>query len=694
MDLTFAPLLPLTAIYAALAAVIALMVLGYLTRMRATTLRAAAGFLLVAAIANPTISREERSPLTTIVPIVVDRSQSQLTQDRTGQTEAALETLEARLAEDPMLEPRIVDVTTADENGRAETLAFRALADAVRDVPPSRMGAAFFITDGQIHDIPDNAAALPADIPVNALVTGTAQEYDRRIEIDEAPRFGLVGESLPVEFTVVDDGPVDAAEGGAGPAMVTARLNGAVVAEMQVTPNVSTRYVFDIENGGENILELSVDPVAGELTEVNNRAVQIVEGIRENLRVLLVSGSPHSGERTWRNLLKSDPSVDLVHFTILRPPEKQDGTPINELSLIAFPTRELFIDKIDDFDLIIFDRYQNRGVLPLLYYDNIAQYVLNGGALLVAAGPEIAGPESIATTPLSVVLPAIPTGDLSEGGFYPEISSTGEMHPVTRDLPGGAEDPPAWGRWFRSIPVGNARGETVLTADGAPLLVLSREGQGRIAEFLSDQGWLWARGFEGGGPYVPLYRRIAHWLMQEPALEEEALTATSDGETLEITRQTMGDAPREATVSTPSGQALTVTLEEQEPGLFRGTAPVSEMGLFSIQNGDLQRLINIGDPDAPEFKAMISTTESLAPLAGESFGLVQRIADGMPLVRVTSGPLRPGNDSFMPIVATSDTRLESIRSLPLFNGLLGLAALLALISATWWREGKSGALGD
>ena len=688
MALTFTPLLPLWAIYAALALVLALMAAGYLTRMRVTTLRAAAGLLLVTALANPTISREERSALTTIVPIVVDRSQSQLTGERQSQTEEALAALQSRLADDPMVEPRVVDVATADENGRAETLAFQALSEAVRDVPPSRLGAAFLITDGQIHDLPEDAGGLPGAMPLNALVTGTDSEYDRRIEINEAPRFGLVGDSLPVEFTVVDDGPVD--EHTSGPAKVTARINGEVAAEMLVGTNLPTRYVFDIDNGGENILELSVAPVDGELTTINNRAVQIVEGIRENLRVLLVSGSPHSGERTWRNLLKSDASVDLVHFTILRPPEKQDGTPINELSLIAFPTRELFVDKIDDFDLIIFDRYQNRGVLPLLYYDNIAQYVLNGGALLVAAGPEIAGPESIADTPLSAVLPAIPTGDLSEGGYYPEISETGERHPVTRDLPGSGSEPPAWGRWFRSIPVGPPRGETVMTAaDGAPLLVLSREGEGRVAEFLSDQGWLWARGFEGGGPYVPLYRRIAHWLMKEPALEEETLSAAVDGETLTITRQTMEDGAPDATVTTPSGQTITVPLTEAEPGLYRGETLVDEMGLFTIENGDLQRLVNIGDPDAPEFKGMISTTDTLAPLSAETGGLTQRIADGIPPIRLVSGPVRPGNDSYMPIVETADTRLESIRSLPLFNGLLGLAALLALISATWWREGRS-----
>jgi hypothetical protein len=239
--------------------------------------------------------------------------------------------------------------------------------------------------------------------------------------------------------------------------------------------------------------------------------------------VLLVSGEPHAGERAWRNLLKSDAAVDLVHFTILRPPEKQDGTPISELSLIAFPTRELFVEKIDEFDLIIFDRYQNRGVLPVLYYDYIARYVEEGGALLVAAGPELAGAESIAETPLAPALPALPTGDVTLSGYYPRLSDDGRRHPVTRDLPGGGIEPPGWGRWFRTVGVRDTTGDEVMRgADGQPLLVLNRYGEGRVAMLLSDHGWLWARGFEGGGPHVALYRRIAHWLMQEPSLEEEA----------------------------------------------------------------------------------------------------------------------------------------------------------------------------
>ena len=176
-----------------------------------------------------------------------------------------------------------------------------------------------------------------------------------------------------------------------------------------------------------------------------------IDGVRDKLRVLLVSGEPHAGERTWRNLLKSDASVDLVHFTILRPPEKQDGTPINELSLIAFPTRELFQQKISEFQLIIFDRYARQGVLPMIYFDNIAKYVHDGGAVMIAAGPDYATPGSIWHTPLDVVLPAEPSGDVTEQPFCARLTQAGERHPVTRGLQGSDSNPPHWSQWFRVV---------------------------------------------------------------------------------------------------------------------------------------------------------------------------------------------------------------------------------------------------
>ena len=164
------------------------------------------------------------------------------------------------------------------------------------------------------------------------------------------------------------------------------------------------------------MIELEVAPVENELAADSNRAVVNIEGVRDKLRVLLVSGKPHPGERMWRNLLKSDANVDLVHFTILRPPEKgSDGTPINELSLIAFPVADLFGRRIKDFDLIIFDRYAQQSILPYVYLENIANYVRDGGALLMAEGPEFSTPDGLYYSPLGAISPAEPSGDDVEG---------------------------------------------------------------------------------------------------------------------------------------------------------------------------------------------------------------------------------------------------------------------------------------
>ncbi len=279
-----------------------------------------------------------------------------------------------------------------------------------------------------------------------------------------------------------------------------------------------------------------------------------IDGVRDKLRVLLVSGEPHAGERTWRNLLKSDASVDLVHFTILRPPEKQDGTPINELSLIAFPTRELFQQKINEFQLIIFDRYARQGVLPIIYFDNITRYVRDGGAVLVAAGPDYASPTSIWRTPLDAILPAEPTGNVTEKSFYASLTDLGKRHPVTRDLEGANTSPPHWSHWFRVVDTKDPTGTTVMQGpDNKPLLVLQREGEGRVALLLSDHIWLWARGFEGGGPHLDLLRRLSHWLMKQPELEEEALKLVVSGHQLLVRRQTMADDVSDVTLTTPSG---------------------------------------------------------------------------------------------------------------------------------------------
>ena len=437
-----------------------------------------------------------------------------------------------------------------------------------------------------------------------------------------APRFGIVDHAQAITFRVEDQGS------SGGSAQVTVRRDGETIETRNVAVGQPVQLDIHIPHAGPNIVEIEASPLQGELTAVNNRAVVSIDGVRDKLRVLLVSGEPHAGERTWRNLLKSDASVDLVHFTILRPPEKQDGTPINELSLIAFPTRELFQQKIDEFQLIIFDRYARQGVLPIIYFDNIARYVRKGGAVLVAAGPDYASSTSLWRTPLEVILPAEPSGQVTETPFRAQLSTVGKRHPVTRDLEGAASDPPRWSRWFRVVDTRKAEGATVMqAADDKPLLVLAREGEGRIALLLSDHIWLWARGYEGGGPHLDLLRRLSHWLMKQPELEEEALRLSSHGRELSIERQSMADTIGEVTVTAPSGGTTTLTLQSAQPGLWRGSMPAGELGLWRATDGKLTTLVNIGPANPREFTEVTSTTEVLAPLADATGGDARRLTE-------------------------------------------------------------------
>jgi hypothetical protein len=420
--------------------------------------------------------------------------------------------------------------------------------------------------------------------------------------------------------------------------------------------------------------------------------------VRDKLRVLLVSGEPHAGERTWRNLLKSDPNVDLVHFTILRPPEKQDGTPINELSLIAFPTRELFTNhptgKLDDFQLIIFDRYARQGVLPIVYFENIARYVRDGGAVLVAAGPDYASQTSIWRTPLNQILPAEPTGNLTEAPFYAQLTDAGRRHPVTRGLEGGADNPPHWSRWFRLVDTRSQTGTAVMKGpDDKPLLLLSREGKGRVAMLLSDHIWLWARGYEGGGPQVDLLRRLSHWLMQQPDLEEEALRLVVHGKDLTVERQTMADSVDPVTVTSPTGATRTLTLEAAEPGLWHSTIQANELGLWRATDGKLTALVNVGPANPREFAEVTSTTDVLGPIANATGGDARRIADArgtldMPrILPVRSSDTYKGDD-WLGVKMRDASVVRGIGVLPVFAGLLGLLLLIGSLAATWAREGR------
>ena len=663
-SLAVEPLLPLWLIVAAGVLAVAFILPGLLRGMRGAWLRAAAALVLFLALLDPVALREDRAPRPTVGALVGDESASQSLDGRDQMTAAVRAALEKRLAEFRGIEVRTIEAGGNGGPAVDGTMLFGALATALSDVPPERLGAVVMLSDGQVHDVPASREAFGNPAPLHVLLSGHDGERDRRLVIDAAPRFGIVGEPQTIKYRVLDDGA-----GAGAQVRVTVTRDGNPLSTEIVTAGTPAELIVDIAHGGPNILEFEAEPLSGELTDINNRAVASIEGIRENLRVLLVSGEPHAGERTWRNLLKSDAAVDLVHFTILRPPEKQDGTPINQLSLI-------------------------------LYFDNIARYVRDGGAVLIAAGPDYASDGSLWDTPLSPILPAAPTGKVTEEPFYARTTDVGAKHPVTRDLPGSDSDPPRWGRWFRLVDVDKPEGSVVMNGPGdRPLLVLGREGEGRVALLLSDHAWLWARGFEGGGPHVDLLRRLAHWLMKEPDLEEEALRARASGTELTIERQTMGDDNPPVTVRSPTGTVETVTLNAVEPGLWRTTLDAKEVGLYRVEQGDKFAFAHVGAANPREFIDARSTPDLLAPLVEATGGRIARMADAdgnldLPrIVPIRSGATTAGAD-WIGVRMTEASVLKGIVRVPLFGGYAGPAAFLALLALlllpglTWFREGR------
>lgn len=687
--LDFAPVLPLWLLAAA--ALLALLALApALWRgARGTFWRALTFALVLLALANPRLVEESRETRPDIALLVVDRSDSAALGTRPAQVEAARREVEARAARLPDLELRTVEVPEAGNQG---TRLFAAIERALAEIPRARLSGVIALTDGQAHDIP---AAAPFDAPFHALMPGRAGETDRRLRVIEAPGFGIVGREVEIRVAVDDLGVPNAQ----GAARLTIRRDGENPRAESVPVGRDHRIMVPIQRGGPTVVEIEAEARPGEVSTRNNRQVVTINGVRDRLRVLLVSGEPHAGERTWRRLLKADPNVDLVHFTILRPPEKDDLTPLNELALIAFPVRELFQVKLRDFDLIVFDRFSNRGILPAAYLRNIADYVRGGGALLMSTGPEFSGPVSLALTPLGAVLPARPSGRqniVAEGAFRPRVSALGLRHPVTEGLTGAnTEQAEAqWGRWYRHLRADARSGSTVMEGpDGAPLLVLDRVGEGRVALLLSDHIWLWSRGHDGGGPQQEVLRRIAHWLMRETELEEEDLTARIEAGRLTVTRRSLAEGPPpEITVTAPDGSVTRARPEEAGGGRATLSLPAGQPGVWQANDGRRSAFAASAAANPLEVADLRADAEKLRPLLAGTGGAARYLGDGAAPAVPELRRVAPGRDvaggGWIGLRRNGDHTVTGISALPLLPPWLALALVLGAAIMAWRREGR------
>jgi hypothetical protein len=689
-SLQFAPLLPWPWLATASVIAIGLLAFSFWRRARGSSWRLLALAAVLGALANPSAVQEDRNYLSDVAVVVVDDSESQNVPPRQAQTAAALAEVEKRIKDIPGLELRVIhggNNPTSEASDGGGTRLFSALARGIADLPATRIAGAIVISDGQIHDVPADLDALGFHAPVHLLLSGLPDEADRRLVVVASPSFGLVDKPVTFKLRIEDSAaPADSQ------AKLTILKDGKPLPSYMLPIGRDMSIDLTLDHGGQNIFEFSVEPGQKELSLANNSAVVLVNGVRDRLRVLLISGEPHAGERAWRALLKSDPSVDLVHFTILRPPEKQDATPINELSLIAFPVRDLFELKLKEFNLVIFDRYRREGVLPRAYFENIANYVEQGGALLDSAGPAFASPYSLYHSPLGDVLPAEPTGQVLEQPFLPELTLMGRRHPVTSGLEGAGSPghSATWGRWFRQIEATTREGVSVMSGIGdRPLLVLNRVGKGRTAQLLSDQIWLWSRGYQGGGPQAELLRRVAHWLMKEPDLEEEDLRASVVDGRIEILRRSLSDKPVTVHVTTPAGNKADVGLKDQGDGRQTGSLAVAETGLYRLTDGQHLAFAASGPLNPLEIADLHSTAEKMQPLLTASGGRAFRLSDGhLPEIRKVQAGHATSGSNWLGLLASQDYVVTGIRQmslLPTYAGLiLGLGALLL----AWRRESR------
>ena len=689
--LHFTPFLDWPWIWAIAFIGLVLLALSFLRYKRGIIMRSVMFIAFILALLNPSLLKEERNYVKDVAVVVVDQSTSQNFEKRTERTQKALSYIQGELERSNTFDVRVIK---APKNGTLtnRTDLFSALDQALSDVPPKRRAGVIFLTDGQIHDVPKSALQYKSYGPVHALLSGKKNEKDRQIVVTHASAYGLVGKDITVKYRVEDTRNI-----GASQAQVTLTLHDGTQRFFTVPVNKEQTLTVPILNSGQNVFSLEVEAVRDEITTSNNKTVILVNGVRDRLKVLLVSGIPHSGERTWRDLLTSDPGVDLIHFTILREPQKFDYTPKNELSLIAFPFQELFEIKLYDFDLIIFDRYRVNNILPDRYFRNIVKYVREGGAFLEASGPAFAGKRSIYDTPLGDILPGSPTGNITEHQYTPAITKLGHQHPVTKSMVWNnkvldGEDKENWGPWLRYIDINRKRGDVLMNgAEGKPLLILDRVGKGRVAQLSSDHIWLWSRGYEGGGPHAELLRRIVHWLMKEPELDERALDVHVNQGVITVKKQGYGKQAEVIAMTTPDGENQTITLKADESGMLTYKQRVNNLGIYAFEDvNGTRKFAIVGDLNPPELSGVITTDRLLKPLVEASGGATIWLDDiPKPKISVSSNARHYGGSNWLALKRNDDFTVSGVRDIALLPEWMTLLILFSILLLLWWKEGQN-----
>ncbi|MDI2112401.1 DUF7408 domain-containing protein [Commensalibacter nepenthis] len=693
LNLHFDPLLPLWGIIIlALICILVLLFSLFNKSYKGIIWRFIAFSVLLTWLSGPMILKNHQQILPETILIVMDQSTSMTIGNREQIANKALQQLQNKVPANARL--KIINVKNIYRQG---TQIFQEIQKATNKIPAAQLGGVILITDGQIHDVPKEFPQLltlpnKKTIPIYALLPASKEQIDRSLKIIHAPAYIIVGKDATIQVQIND---TDIQQEDNKFATLTLIQEDKQPINMQVPVGKPYNITIPVMHTGKNLINLSVSPLKNEISNLNNHQTLYINGIRDKLRVLLVSSAPNQGERAWRSLLKSDPSVDLVHFTILRSAEQNENIPDRELALIPFPINELFMQKINQFDLIILDSFENKYTLPPYYIASIANYVKNGGGLLLIAGPEFAQQFSLQNSPLRSILPATVSSPNSiiKQQFKPALTELGQKHPVTKGL---HKENTTWGSWYRYLKADQTDGQILMQApDQSPLLILNHVDKGRVALLLSDQIWLWSKGIHEQGPQAELLRRLSHWLMKEPELEEEQLTAFIKNQQLTVEWHTIQNDKntQEFTVTSPSGSIQPLHFTDQKNGKATATIPAKEDGLWKITNGILTAYAAPQNSDPIEMTDLAVTQQKLFPLF-KNYGHVYWLGDNpdhltIPELQIVKNNNVTGNSITMefPEHVTYTTTKQSIH--PILSPWFALIVGLGSIFMAWYRESCS-----
>ncbi len=641
-------------------------------------------------ILNPQINKKNAEYHKDIVIVVSDMTQSIIETRKAKEVELISKDLSRQLKEIGNIEQiniklenyKKIELSNAKE---IETSLFREVNNVINNLNIERLSGIIIITDGQIHDF-HNYNKLLSKTPIHYILVGNKNEKDRILKTTNIPKYAVLGKKYEIFVNIKDNTEKKNLK-------TDFYLNEQLIDTKYLFPNKNYEIPLPTLSIGKNILEIRTEETDIEISKLNNYQIHEINGIQDKLKVMLISGEPNMGLRNLRNILNSDPNIELLHFTILRPPTKRDLTPVKELSLIPFPTQELFDADISKFNLIIFDQYGLQGILPPKYLDNISKFVVSGGALLDIVGRKYLTKDSLINSPIKQILPTIPLKNISNKRFRPELTKVGKRHPITNKLKNNYKEK-SWGEWTNYTRSQLNSGKALLHYENDPLLALDNVGKGRVVQILSSDSWIWQKSLNDKGPLIELIRNIIQWLLKNPKLEENFINLNKDNNLIKIKLNSISSGDINAKIVTPSKEALKLKLIDKGNGIFEGEFKSLERGKFQITWKDKTKYFIINDMNNKEVEEITATDYKIKSYTEKNntftknFNIFWKDRSTPKILRIYNNKIL-GGKNWIGVVEKNVPKISENSKQKLLNWYIIFMLLIFLIFISWYKEGRN-----